>query len=278
MIYNSLLLRYGELFLKGKNRAFFEKKLVENIKALTGIQKVNNLGGRLSTDFFSEHQQLKKVFGLVSYSPAVRVEKEMQLIAAAAAELLKNKKGTFKVATKRSDKTFLPASLDINPQIGKYIEKNSELVFKFVHPDTVLNIEINQDGAYLFLESLPCFGGLPTGIEGTAWLLLENEASLLAGLLFMKRGCNLNLLAAEKKDFSALQQFSPKKLKLNLIKEVSELEKQVKKKVLISGQNFENYQDYGPNLTVFRPLVAYSQKAIAEGLSGFNGQFPIQRE
>ncbi|MEK6969892.1 MAG: THUMP domain-containing protein [Nanoarchaeota archaeon] len=268
-IFNSLLLRYGELFLKGKNRAFFEKKLVGNLKVITEIKKVKNLGGRFSVDFFPEHQQLKKVFGLVSYSPAIKIEKDLQLIQQKALELLKPKKGTFKITTKRSDKTFPITSLKLNQLIGEFIEKNSPLQFALTNPDTILNLEINQDGAYFFFESIPCFGGLPTGIEGKVWLLLEDQASVLAGILFLKRGCHLNLIALEEQDFSLLQQFSPQVLKLNLIKKFSELEVQIKHGVLVSGQNLENYQNYGLNLTVLRPLIAYDPNEIKEELCKF---------
>lgn len=270
MLFNSLLLRYGELFLKGKNRAFFEKKLVENLKVITEIKKVKNLGGRFSIDFFPEHQQLKKVFGLVSYSPAIKVEKDLQLIQRKALELLKPKQGTFKITTKRSDKTFPITSLKLNQLVGEFIEENSSLQFALINPDTVLNLEINQDGAYFFFENIPCFGGLPTGIEGKVWLLLEDQASILAGILFLKRGCHLNLVALEEKDLSLLQQFSPKVLKLNLVKDFSELENQVKKGVLVSGQNLENYQNYDLNLTVLRPLVAYDSSEIKEELRHFS--------
>ncbi len=269
MHFNSLLLRYGELFLKGKNRAFFEKKLVENLKTIPKIKEVKNLGGRFSIDFFPEHQRLKKVFGLVSYSSAIKVEKDLETIKKTALELLKQKKGTFKIITKRSDKTFLVTSLKLNQLVGEFIEENSKLRFVLNNPDTILNIEINQGGAYLFFENILCFGGLPTGIEGRVWLLLEDQASILAGLLFLKRGCYLNLIALKERDVSLLQQFSPKLLKLKIVKDFLKLENQVKNSVLVSGQNLENYQSYNLNLIVLRPLIAYNSNEVKEELHQF---------
>ena len=79
MKYSHIILRYGEIFLKGKNRKQFEQQLVRNIKSQTG-QKVHCIRSRLILDYFNEHYLLKRVFGLVSYSPALFVEKDIDVI------------------------------------------------------------------------------------------------------------------------------------------------------------------------------------------------------
>lgn len=279
MDYTHVLLRYGEIFLKGRNRAAFERKLVNNIKKITSINRVKRLRSRLVVGYFPEHHLLRTVFGLVSYSPAVRVEKNLESIKKSALSFLKikvkkrNKKPTFKIVTKRSDKTFPLKSPEINIEIGQFIEKNSNLKFAFKNPQTVLMIEINQDGAYLFLETVKCFGGLPTGVEGKVVLLIEDEASLLAGILFMKRGCNIFPVAFEKRDISLLQKFSPIKLNLNIVKSFSEMEQFAKDKkveVIVSGQNFEHYKKYNSGLLVFRPLISYLNKKIKAELTKFS--------
>lgn len=277
MAYDAIVLRYGELFLKGKNRDVFERKLAENIRKIVereGDKKpaLIKSQGRLLMDYFPEHNVLRRVFGLVSYSPAVRVEKIIEKIQEKAVELLKDRKGTFKVATKRSDKTFPITSPEFNRVVGEYVEQHTSLEFSPTSPDIILEIEINQEGAYLFFETVSCGGGLPTGVEGRVFLLVENEASLLAGLLFMKRGCSVIPIAFTEKEISLLQDFSPTGLKLHVVKDVSEMEELARKKeisILVTGQVLGEEMKWKTSLTVMKPLVAYSKKQIQEQLKWF---------
>lgn len=292
MVYNIILLRYGEIFLKGRNRDMFERKLVGNIRKLiekTGFAKpaIIKSRGRLLMSYFPEHAVLRRVFGLVSYSPAVRVEKNTAKIQQKAVELLRERgntpnvseigdvpsgtKGTFRVTTKRSDKSFPITSPDFNRIVGEYVEQNTSLEFSPTSPEITLEIEINQEGAFLFFEAISCSGGLPTGVEGKVLLLIEDEASLLAGLLFMKRGCGVVPVALEEKDISLLQVFCPVELHFHELKDFQELEDFATKKeisILVTGQTL-NDKSYNTNLTVMKPLVAYSKKQIQEQLKGY---------
>jgi len=270
MEYTHLLLRYGELFLKGKNQALFEKKLITNLKKIIGVKRVVKLRGRAILDYSADHSQLKRVFGLVSYSPAVRVGKDIEAIKEGALKYLKNKKMKFKVETKRSDKRFPLKSPEINVLIGKYIEEKSDLKFSFKEYDIKLNIEINQDGAYLFTEMVGCFGGLPTGVEGKVLLLVEDESSVLAGLLMMKRGVDVIPVAFSENDISLLQSFSPDELKLEIIKDLQEFASSKKVDVLVSGQTFTDYSKYDSDLLMLRPLIGYGEKEVRKELKKFN--------
>ena len=95
MTFTHLLLRYGELFLKGKNRGYFEQKLCQNIKSIAKVPAVQRIQGRLLMDFSPQHHLLTRVFGLVSYSPTLKVEKEIDVIERAALDLLKIIKAPF---------------------------------------------------------------------------------------------------------------------------------------------------------------------------------------
>jgi len=256
MKYGCLLLRYGEIFLKGKNKVVFERKLVSNIKKIIGVE-VRLLRARLVTEYINDHEKLRRILGLVSYSPAIRVDKEMDDIKKAALGVLRLKKGTFKVVTKRSDKRFPIKSPDLNVQLGQYIESSlKNLEFSFKDPEHVLNVEINQEGAYLFTEVISCFGGLPVGVEGKVTLLYEGMESIVAGWLMMKRGVGLDVFCLDKvKDLEILQKFSS-----NEIKVLDNLNKSS----LVSGQNFDNLKDYKFDQAVFRPLVAFSEREIKE--------------
>jgi adenylyl- and sulfurtransferase ThiI len=275
MKYTHLLLRPGEIFLKGKNIGTFERKLVENIKKLTLVNKVKKLRGRFIVNHFIEHEKLKTVFGLTSYSPAIKVENDLEVIKKSVLKLVEGykKKTSFRVETKRSDKTFPIKSPDLNVIIGKHLEENSEMEFKFKNQDLTIYIEINQDGVYLFTEIVRCFGGLPTGVEGKVLLLIESSASLLAGLSFMKRGCDVIPLAYSKQDISLLQKYSPKELKLKIVKDVKELNQFATENhldTLVVGDNFDNKKDYQRDLLIFKPLIAFSDKEIEEKLEKFN--------
>jgi len=269
MNYDSILLRYGEIFLKGKNRFKFENKLVDNIKKITSIKKVKNIRSRLIVDYFPDHHLLKKVFGLVSYSLTVKTEKDIDKIKKLALNLVNGKKGSFKVETKRSDKRFPIKSPEFNILVGSYIEENSELEFKLKQPDHIIFIEINQDGAYLYSDVIKCHGGLPAGVEGKVAILLENENSILAGLLMMKRGCDIIPFSIDDKRISLLQKYSSKKLNLIQIKNFSEIKFESQFEVVVSGQNFENYQNYKFEKVVLRPLIAYSDQDINQELAKY---------
>jgi tRNA uracil 4-sulfurtransferase len=276
MAYNTILLRPGEIFLKGKNRNLFENKLVNNIKKITSVNSVKKLRGRFIVDYFDNHNLLRNVFGLTSYSLAIKIGRDVEEINKEALKLLqsesKNQK-TFRVETKRSDKSFPIKSPELSISVGKFIEENSDFEFKFKNQDITLHIEINQNGVYLFIEKIDCFGGLPTGVEGKVLLLIENSASLLAGLMFMKRGCFIIPVAYSEKDVSLLQKFYPQELKLKIIKDFSELQKFSEDyhiETLVVGDNFETKKDYDSDLLIFRPLIAFNEKEIKEKLKEFS--------
>ena len=269
-----ILLRYGEIFLKGQNYLVFERKLVENIKRITAIREIKIIRGRMILRYFSEHNLLKRVFGLVSYSPAIKVEKDFEIIKQKALDLVKDWKGTFKIEPKRSDKSFPLTSPEINIALGKFIEKNTKLKFDGLNPDHLIGLEINQDGAYLFTSVISCFGGIPTGSEGRVALLLEDEASYLAGLLFMKRGCLIYPFAFKDQDLLLLQQFSPVSLKLHLVKDFKAIENfcsAERLNVLVSGQNYDRLKEYKTSLLMLRPLIAFKDEEIEGMLKEFEG-------
>ena len=274
MAYDTILLRYGEIFLKGKNKDIFERKLVDNMrkiieKAAISKPTIARSQGRFLMSYFPKHLVLRQVFGLVSYSPAVRVEKNTEEIQQKAAELLAGKKGTFRIATKRSDKSFPITSPEFNRIVGSYVEQKTKLLFSPISPDIILEIEINQQGAYLFFETIACGGGLPTGVEGKVLLLVEDEASLLAGLLFMKRGCSVAPVAFKNIGISLLQAFSPVELKLNVVKDFKELEQLAVAQnvsILVTRQTLAVATKYKTDLMVMKPLIAYSKEQIQEQL------------
>ncbi len=193
-----LLVRYGEVFLKGANRPHFLKALTDNIK-----RAVKPLGGhvwlsdsRVYVSQFSNMQQcverVSKVFGVYSVSPAVEMEKDFEVIAAECVKMMRPYSGTFKVQGKRSDKHFPMNSMEIAAEIGgRVLESNPNLKVDVHKPQHRLMVEI-RDNAYICVEEIKAVGGMPMGTGGKAALLLSGGIdSPVAGYQMMKRGVKL---------------------------------------------------------------------------------------
>ncbi|MCR4398225.1 MAG: tRNA 4-thiouridine(8) synthase ThiI [Firmicutes bacterium] len=208
MAENVLLLRYGELGLKGKNRDFFEDTLLRNVRrALAGMQAVaEKRFGRVVVRVPADETEgavaaLQRVFGLVSLSPAARTRLEMSEILKAALEEVGTRVQppfTFKVEARRSEKRFPHTSPDINRLVGTHILEayGRRGVAVDVHePDIVVHVEVRDDGAYVFSRVIPGPGGLPLGSGGKALLLLSGGIdSPVAGWFMMKRGVALEAI------------------------------------------------------------------------------------
>ena len=193
-----LLIRYGEVFLKGANRPHFLKVLTDNVK-----KAVKPLGGHVwlsdsriyvsdFTDMDACVERASKVFGVYSVSPAVELDKDFEQIAAACVEMMKPLSGTFKVFGKRSDKKFPMNSMEIAMEIGhRVLEANPNLTVDVHTPQHRLMVEI-RDMAYICVTEIMAVGGMPMGTGGKAALLLSGGIdSPVAGYQLMKRGVKL---------------------------------------------------------------------------------------
>ena len=203
---NVLLVRYGEIHLKGLNRPFFERKLVEGIKhALSDLgATVRMEQGRIfvlgikDKDRDEAVDRLTRVFGIHSISPAVAVEKEWDAIADSAMELMRRALGesrsaTFKVMARRADKRYSMNSEEINRELGHVLLESFPGLSVDVHsPKIKMCVEIREK-AYLYCEEIPGANGMPTGTAGRAALLISGGIdSPVAGYLMAKRGLELS--------------------------------------------------------------------------------------
>ena len=195
-----LLVRYGEIFLKGLNRPVFIKALVKRIK-----RAVQELGGTVWTydgrifvsdveDMDECIRRVTKVFGVHSVCPAVEMEKDdFDAICRKAIEMASNLRGSFKVIARRSDKRYPLDSPAIGREMGHRILKaNPQLTVDVHNPDHIMNVEI-RDKAYLYVKVIPAVGGMPVGTNGRATLLLSGGIdSPVAGWMIAKRGVQIN--------------------------------------------------------------------------------------
>jgi len=199
-----IVVRYGEIFLKGKNRGIFENLLKENIKnSLSKIpHKLSCKHTRYIISDFGENfdvicQKLGKIFGIHSFSPAIMIKNNLEDIFKIACEMAEGFTGTFKVETNRADKTLPMQSIEISRHVGGLIlSKNPNLKVDVKKPNNVVNIDIREYGkTYIYTEEIKGLGGLPTGSAGKGLLLLSGGIdSPVAGFMMAKRGMRLDAL------------------------------------------------------------------------------------
>ncbi len=197
---NLLLVRYGEIFLKGLNRPYFIRALVRKVRyAVRGMgAEVWVHDGRIFVRGFNDLEEcisrVTKVFGVHSVCPAVEMPKEdFEAICAQAVEMAKDLKGTFKVNARRADKRYPMNSMAINEEVGyRILQANPDLKVDVHNPEHLVNIEI-RDMAYLYVKVIPAVGGMPVGTNGNATLLLSGGIdSPVAGWMIAKRGVQIN--------------------------------------------------------------------------------------
>ena len=197
-----IVVRYGEIFLKGKNRKFFENLLKDNIQNSLKLIP-HRFSVKYTRYFISEYgeneelvcQKLDKVFGIHSYSPAIMIKTDLNQIYSIACDMAKDFVGTFKVETNRADKTLNKNSIDISREIGGLILKsNPNLSVKVKNPENIINIDIRETGeTFIYTQEIKGLGGLPTGCAGKGLLLLSGGIdSPVAGFMMAKRGMSLN--------------------------------------------------------------------------------------
>ncbi len=207
MKYTEIMVRYGELSTKGKNRKDFIGRLAGNVtKVLRDFQQVeihprhDRMHIVLNDAPFKEvDQRLKKVFGIQTYSPTIKVEKTLEAIEKTSLSLMNEtfKKGmTFKVNTRRSDHQFLYDTNELNKMVGDYLFANmSDLKVEMKHPDLVLRIEVRKDAVYISNQLLHGAGGMPVGTGGRAVMMLSGGIdSPVASYLALKRGVDIDMV------------------------------------------------------------------------------------
>lgn len=197
-----ILVKYGEIALKGLNKPVFEQRLLNNIKS-----RLDSIGRfsvrKAQSTIYVEPQDkenapmeaaaeaLKKIFGIVTICPAVKCEKSLEKIGETAVALLEEhgEFKTFKVESKREDKTFPYKSPDLSAEVGGIIlSKIKGIKVNVKNPEIMVNVEIRND-AYVYVNKEKGAGGMPVGTNGRAMLLLSGGIdSPVAGYMIAKRG------------------------------------------------------------------------------------------
>ena len=195
-----LLVRFGEIFLKGLNRPYFMRELIKKIKhAVKDVDgKVWQNDSRVFVSDFTDMEEairrVTKVFGVHSVAPAIEMEKDdFDAVCNQGIAMMQGLKGTFKVEARRSDKRYPMDSPAIGREMGhRILRANPDLSVDVKHPDHTLIVEI-RDHAYLYVRVVPAVGGMPVGTNGRATLLLSGGIdSPVAGWMIAKRGVQIS--------------------------------------------------------------------------------------
>lgn len=204
MQYSEIMVRYGELSTKGKNRMRFINKLKNNIKHVLAVYpNVTITADRdrahvylNGTDYIPVAESLKQIFGIQAFSPSYKVEKSVDALKTAVQTIMKEvyQDGlTFKINSKRSDHQFELDSRQLNHTLGDAVfDVLPDIQVKMKHPDITLTVEIRDEAAYLSYENIKGAGGLPVGTAGRGMLMLSGGIdSPVAGYLALKRGVDI---------------------------------------------------------------------------------------
>ncbi|CDA59702.1 probable tRNA sulfurtransferase [Clostridium sp. CAG:524] len=210
-----ILIKYGELTTKKDNRKFFIKTLRNNI-----LDKLSDYNITVTDDYYrmfievneddidSITSKLKCIFGIheiaVCYKDENVTEEEIKKVSLMV--MKEEDFCTFKVETKRSDKSFPVKSMDMNNIIGSLILKNIECKVDVHNPEIILNIEIRREGFYIYTKGIKCLGGYPVGTLGRGLLMLSGGIdSPVAGYMTIKRGVELYYLYFESRPHTSIE-------------------------------------------------------------------------
>lgn len=207
MVYDRILVRYGELSVKGKNRKVFKNAMHRVIRFK--LQELADLKFEVTRDRFYiilngvaaklVTEKLDQVFGLQSYSLAAKTENDIDAIKKLALTIIQEQYPNptkFKVETKRANKNFFMQSGEVSRAVGGFLLANTNNLSVDVHnPEMILNIEIRQEGAYVMAGATRGLGGFPVGSSGKGLLMISGGIdSPVAGYLLQKRGVEIEAI------------------------------------------------------------------------------------
>ncbi len=196
-----ILIKYGELTTKKDNRKLFINVLEKNIKTLLKDENIIIKKDRVRMFIECDNakiiaEKLKKIFGIHSIVICHKANtNNIEDILKKVLEIIDTSKKTFKVETKRADKTYPITSMEFSKKLGGLILKHTNLKVDVHNPDVLVTVEIRNNGTYIYTDEIKACGGYPVGVQGNGLLMLSGGIdSPVAGYLAMKRGINIECL------------------------------------------------------------------------------------
>jgi thiamine biosynthesis protein ThiI len=289
--YELVLIRYGEIALKGKQtRRRFEDVLLSNIKNVLESKNlkfnIKKEWGRLYvyTDQINESLNvLTKIFGITSISPALQTSSNLKSISKLAIDISKKKlnmEKSFAIRTTRTGQHNF-SSQDVAIKIGNDVVKETNAGVNLEYPDFELFIEIRNDNTFIFTEKIRCVGGMPLGTQGNVLTLIDNPGSILAAWYLMRRGCKTIFLNTKKLNEKFLKSFIEKwfvkseiftSYEVDPIDEINRIVDEKKCNAIVTGHSlYDNKKKTlfeikslkeKINLPILHPLIAMSEDDI----------------
>jgi thiamine biosynthesis protein ThiI len=289
--YELVLIRYGEIALKGKQtRRRFEDILLSNIKYVLESKNlkfnIKKERGRLYvyTDQINESLNvLMKIFGITSISPALQTSSNLKSISKLAIDISKKKlniEKSFAIRTTRTGQHNF-SSQDVAIKIGNDVVKETNAGVNLAYPDFELFIEIRNDNSFIFTDKIRCVGGMPLGTQGNVLTLIDNPGSILAAWYLMRRGCKTIFLNTKKLNEKILKSFIEKwfvkseifsSSEVDLIDEINRIVDEKKCNAIVTGHSlYDNKKKTlfeikslkeKINLPILHPLIAMSEDDI----------------
>ena len=269
-----ILLRFSEIFLKGNNRKFFEKKLIDNIKETLKSYEyrfstsqnryvVSDYDVDLETEIV---ERLKKVFGIYSLSVANKVKTDFDEIRKAAVDLFDNTPLKFRVTVRRADKRVKIPSPVMAAEIGgDILEKYPDTSVDLTNFDKEVYVDIRENGyTYIFLDKIHCAGGMPVGSSGKALCLLSGGIdSPVAAYMMAKRGLQIDAIHFHSMPYTSEQ---AKEKVVSLAKIVSAYAGHIKLHVVPFTEIQENIHKFCPPeymITIMRRIMMRISERLA---------------
>lgn len=269
-----ILLRFSEIFLKGNNRKFFEKKLIDNIKETLKSYEyrfstsqnryvVSDYNVDLETEIV---ERLKKVFGIYSLSVANKVKTDFGEIRKAAVDLFDDTPLKFRVTVRRADKLVeIPSPVMAAEIGGDILEKYPETSVDLTNFDKEVYVDIRENGyTYIFLDKIHCAGGMPVGSSGKALCLLSGGIdSPVAAYMMAKRGLQIDAIHFHSMPYTSEQ---AKEKVVSLAKIVSAYAGHIKLHVVPFTEIQENIRKFCPPeymITIMRRIMMRISERLA---------------
>lgn len=218
MVYNQILVRFGDLTLKGRNQKDFYNRLIRLIHLkLKGLNvKINAFHDRVYIDILNEDyhkiiEGLDKVSGLYSYSLCVECDKDIEIIKKTAIELCQNEINgenvKFKVSCKRADKKYNLTSPQLNQTIaGAVLSSCNNLKVDVHNPEKTLYVEVRVEGCFMYLNEIRGMGGFPVGVAGKGLVMLSGGIdSPVCGIQAMKQGIQIECIHFESTPLTSIE-------------------------------------------------------------------------
>ena len=206
-----IMIKYGELTTKKANRKIFINTLYQNIQKVLKEENVDITKDNVRMFIKCEDakkiaHKLQKVFGILSIVIAYKVNNNINDVLEKSLEIMDKEKHTFKVVTKRSDKSYPIHSMEYSKKLGAEILKNSNFKVDVHNPEITLTVEIRTEGTFVYTNEIKGIGGYPVGVAGKGLLMLSGGIdSPVAGFLALKRGVNVEGIYFESPPHTSIE-------------------------------------------------------------------------